>query len=116
MTKPQPARAKITAYLANEVLPHLAVGQELPTIREMAALHGVSGVQTVRDGVAPFVEKGYVTTRMTGQRRWVLARPYSAPQPVPGAKTLDELREALLDAQAAVAESLSFVEVLRKAA
>ncbi|GAA4757461.1 hypothetical protein GCM10023328_46650 [Modestobacter marinus] len=116
MTRTEPVHRKITAYLREEVLPQLKVGEELPTIGALGNLFDVGGVQTVRDAIQPLKDEGFVETRMAPTRRWVLVKPYTAPQPVPGAQTLDQLRESLVAAQTAVAASLALVDTLRKAA
>lgn len=112
-----PAYQQITAYLS-ELLPTLREGDELPTINDLFDRFGVSGVQTVRNGVQPLVDEGYVETRLRPRRRWVVRRvPDTTPIP-PARNPLDELREALsnarreLDRAAAVMERLCPTENL----
>lgn len=69
-----PIHQKITRYLVTEALPGLPEGSELPTISELCDRFGVSGVQTVRDGMQPLVAAGYVETRYSPTRRWVVRR------------------------------------------
>lgn len=75
-TKPR-LHQLVTDYLW-ELLPGQPVGSELPTILDMQQRFDIHGVQTVRDGVQPLVDAGYVTTRYAGQRRWVITNPVPA--------------------------------------
>lgn len=93
-----PAYQQITAYLC-QLLPGLHEGDELPTIAELCDQFGVSGVQTVRDGVQPLVDEGYVETRMRPRRRWVVRRVPDTPPALPARAPLDEAREALANAR-----------------
>lgn len=70
-----PIYQKITRYLVTEVLPALQEGAELPTTPELCDRFGARGVQTVRNGVQPLVDAGYVQTRYRPTRRWVVRKP-----------------------------------------
>lgn len=96
--KPAPAYQQITAYLS-QLLPELHEGDELPTIAKLCEQFGVSGVQTVRNGVQPLVDAGYVETRLRPRRRWVVRRVPVTPPNLPVRAPLDELREALANAR-----------------
>jgi DNA-binding GntR family transcriptional regulator len=93
-----PTYQRITAYLSG-LLPKLHEGDELPTIAELCEQFGVSGVQTVRNGVQPLVDAGYVETRLRPRRRWVVRRVPATPPTLPARAPLDELREALANAK-----------------
>lgn len=96
--KPTPAYQRITVYLSG-LLPELHEGDELPTIAELCEQFGVSGVQTVRNGVQPLVDAGYVETRLRPRRRWVVSHVPATPPVLPTRTPLDELREAFTNAR-----------------
>jgi DNA-binding FadR family transcriptional regulator len=125
-----PASELITEYLLNEWfrVPGRAVGDELPTIVELFDQFGVGGVQTVRDGVKPLKDAGYVETRYAPTRRWVVrqlppsggksASPArrSLVSAVPSPVVLDQIREELVAAGDAVGVAIAMVDRLRLAA
>jgi hypothetical protein len=124
-----PTSELITEYLLNDWLraPGRAVGDELPTIAELFSQFGVGGVQTVRDGVKPLKDAGYVETRYAPTRRWVVrqlppsggnsASPVRRPpeSDVPSPVVLDQIREELVAAGDAVGAAIAMVDRLRLA-
>jgi hypothetical protein len=96
----RPAYRRITDYLL-QILPTMSVGDPLPTIAELGERFAVSGVQTIRDGVQPLVDAGYVTTQFSPNRRWIVqALPASAPtHPESRAKNLRLEQAAVLAVQ-----------------
>jgi DNA-binding FadR family transcriptional regulator len=118
----------ITNHLLTNVLPNLSVGDELPTIDDLCAQFGVSGVQTVRDGVQPLKDAGYVETRYAPTRRWVVRQlppaggdiATLAQRPTTGEVlspvVLDQLQEELVAARDAVSTAIAIVDRLRLAA
>jgi hypothetical protein len=114
----------ITEHLLTEVIPNLRVGDELPTIAELCDQFGVTGVQTVRNGVQPLIDAGYVETRYAPTRRWVVRRLPAADggtasstqrPPVggtPSLAALEQLQQELAAAREAVSAAIAMVDRL----
>jgi hypothetical protein len=105
------ARKRISDYLYEEVLPTCEVGDEMPTIAELCELFGVAGVETVRAGVKPLVDAGYVKTRYAPTRRWVVC---GLPPTEPA--DLDQLAEHLRIAATELTSAADILARLRRAA
>jgi len=110
-----PVHKLVTDYLTTDVLPGLDVGDELPTIRELCDRFNVGGVQTIRDGMQPLIDAGYVETRFAPTRRWVVKKRL----PIAGSSSssvLDQLQAELAAARDALSAAIATVGQLRRAA
>jgi hypothetical protein len=119
---------RITEYLLNDWLraPGRGIGDELPTIWELCDQFGVGGVQTVRDGIQPLKDAGYVETRYAPTRRWVVRQipPSGRGGAAPAQRSpdvdmspvvLDRIREELIAAGDSVSAAIAMVDQLRLA-
>jgi DNA-binding transcriptional MocR family regulator len=125
-----PASELITEYFLAEWFraPGRGVGDELPTIAELWDQFGVGGVQTVRDGIQPLKDAGYVETRYAPTRRWVVRKlPPAAKGPassaqcppaggIPSPLLLDRLQGELVVARDALNAAIATIDRLRPAA
>lgn len=112
-----PAFQAITKYLLTEWLPapERSVGDELPTIAEFFNQFGVGGVQTVRDGVQPLKDAGYVETRYAPTRRWVV-RQLPPADGTPSSSVLDRLQAELVATRDSLNAAIATIDRLRPVA